>query len=295
MTQRIRADKGGRTFSVEETVASPGTHYQIPTCAAVRAAVVALMGAASGIATLDSNGKLTSTQIPALALVNTSVVASEVAMLALTAEVGDVAIRSDLNKSYILATAGATVLANWKELLHPGSYGLAHIADVALSTQAALTVTSMTGTANAAPAAETNVNALTITAMTGTANTAPAAETNVNTIAVNSVGTPSSSTMATVTQAGNSGSADLAPVQDNFATLATELATQKALNTVLINNAKTWATELATQKALNTVLINNCKTFATRLGEAKADSDAQVTTVNLILARLEAAGISLTA
>jgi hypothetical protein len=40
-------------------------------------------------------------------------------MLALTAEVGDVAVRSDLNKSFILKTAGASTLGNWQELLTP--------------------------------------------------------------------------------------------------------------------------------------------------------------------------------
>jgi hypothetical protein len=42
-------------------------------------------------------------------------------MLALTAEVGDIAVRSDLNKSFILRVDGATTLANWQELLSPVS------------------------------------------------------------------------------------------------------------------------------------------------------------------------------
>jgi hypothetical protein len=40
-------------------------------------------------------------------------------MLALTAEVGDIAVRTDLSKSFILKTAGASTLANWQELLTP--------------------------------------------------------------------------------------------------------------------------------------------------------------------------------
>ena len=40
-------------------------------------------------------------------------------MLALTAEVGDVAIRTDVNKSFILQTSPASVLANWQELKTP--------------------------------------------------------------------------------------------------------------------------------------------------------------------------------
>ena len=76
-------------------------------------------GAVSGIASLDSSGKIPTGQLPAIAISDTFVVSSQSAMLALTAEVGDVAVRTDQNKSYILKTAGASTLANWQELLTP--------------------------------------------------------------------------------------------------------------------------------------------------------------------------------
>ncbi|MNV18719.1 hypothetical protein D3C71_1095560 [compost metagenome] len=77
-------------------------------------------GTASGnIPILDSNGKLDSGILPAIAITDTSVVATQVAMLALTAEKGDVAVRTDLNKSFILKGTDPTVLANWQELLTP--------------------------------------------------------------------------------------------------------------------------------------------------------------------------------
>ncbi len=76
-------------------------------------------GANNGVATLGSDGKLTTGQIPDVTITDTFVVASEAAMLALTAQVGDVAVRTDVNKSFILRVAGATVLANWQELLTP--------------------------------------------------------------------------------------------------------------------------------------------------------------------------------
>lgn len=75
--------------------------------------------AANGIASLDGDGKIPTGQLPALAISDTFVVASQAAMLALTAEVGDIAVRTDLNKSFILKTAGASTLANWQELLTP--------------------------------------------------------------------------------------------------------------------------------------------------------------------------------
>ena len=76
-------------------------------------------GAANGVATLDSGGKVPVAQIPATAITDTFVVGTQAAMLALTAEIGDVAVRTDLNKSFILRVAGASTLANWQELLTP--------------------------------------------------------------------------------------------------------------------------------------------------------------------------------
>lgn len=83
------------------------------------ARISAQAGVADGLATLGSDGKIPTSQLPALAITDTFVVASQAAMLALTAEVGDIAVRTDLNKSYILKTAGASTLANWQELLTP--------------------------------------------------------------------------------------------------------------------------------------------------------------------------------
>jgi hypothetical protein len=69
---------------------------------------------------LDSNGKLADSVVPKIAMTNTFVVVSQTAMLALsTAQEGDVAVRTDLNKSFILKTAGYNTLANWQELLSP--------------------------------------------------------------------------------------------------------------------------------------------------------------------------------
>jgi hypothetical protein len=76
-------------------------------------------GAANGLAPLGSDGKLASSYLPALAISNTSVDASQAAMLALTAEVGDIAVRTDLGKSFILRVDGASTLSNWQELLTP--------------------------------------------------------------------------------------------------------------------------------------------------------------------------------
>ena len=75
---------------------------------------------AGKIPVIDSDGKLKSSIIPQIAITDTFVVASQAAMLALsTAQVGDVAVRTDVNKSFILKADGYSTLANWQELLTP--------------------------------------------------------------------------------------------------------------------------------------------------------------------------------
>lgn len=87
-------------------------------------------GVANGYASLGADAKIPVEQIPDVAITNTFVVATEEAMLALTAQVGDIVVRSDIETSFILKTAGASTLANWQQILAPS--GLAQIS-VALS------------------------------------------------------------------------------------------------------------------------------------------------------------------
>ena len=77
-------------------------------------------GTAEGnIPILGANGKLADSVIPAVAITETFVVNSQTEMLTLSAQAGDVAIRTDVNRSYILQTTPASTLDNWKELLTP--------------------------------------------------------------------------------------------------------------------------------------------------------------------------------
>lgn len=59
-------------------------------------------------------GLVATSQLPALAITDVFTVGSQAAMLALAAERGDMAIRSDQNKAYVLNAEPASVLANWK-------------------------------------------------------------------------------------------------------------------------------------------------------------------------------------
>lgn len=76
-------------------------------------------GAINGYASLDSGGKVPSSQLPSISITDTFVVASQAAMLALSAQTGDIAVRSDLNKTFILSGSNPAVLGNWQELLTP--------------------------------------------------------------------------------------------------------------------------------------------------------------------------------
>lgn len=77
--------------------------------------------AANGVATLGADTKIPTAQLPALSITETFVVNSQAAMLGLTAQTGDVAVRTDESKTYILAADPATTLSNWVELLTPGA------------------------------------------------------------------------------------------------------------------------------------------------------------------------------
>ena len=66
-------------------------------------------GASSGVAELDANAKIKIAQLPGLAITNTYAVANETAMLQLDVEVGDIAIRSDVTKTFVFATSALEV------------------------------------------------------------------------------------------------------------------------------------------------------------------------------------------
>ena len=76
-----------------------------------------LNGTVNGIAMVGTDGKLLPSQTPDVAITDVFVVGSEAAMLALSATVGDVAVRTDIGKTFILASLPPTILANWQEIV----------------------------------------------------------------------------------------------------------------------------------------------------------------------------------
>ena len=75
--------------------------------------------AAGNVPLLNSNGQLDSSVIPAIAINETYTCDTQAEMLALSANVGDICIRTDGTGTWILKTAGASTLANWVELKAP--------------------------------------------------------------------------------------------------------------------------------------------------------------------------------
>ncbi len=92
----------------KDKVSGLGTAAAVNTGTAVGNAVV-----------VGSDGKIAASLLPDIAITDTFVVASQTEMLALTAQVGDVAVRTDESKSYILKSTPASTLANWQELKTP--------------------------------------------------------------------------------------------------------------------------------------------------------------------------------
>ena len=76
-----------------------------------------LLGANNGVATLDNQGKILTSQLPSLLINNTYVVNSEAEMLALLATKSDIVVRTDIEKTFILAEEPASNINNWVEVL----------------------------------------------------------------------------------------------------------------------------------------------------------------------------------
>jgi hypothetical protein len=102
------------------TVATSGSYNDLSSKPTLGTVVSKNTGITNGtIPIIGADGKLDSSIMPSIVITDTFVVASQTAMLALTAEVGDVCVRTDLSKSFILRLSPASTLSNWQELLTP--------------------------------------------------------------------------------------------------------------------------------------------------------------------------------
>ena len=118
-TGKLIKDGGATIAQVRDRLTHTGTQAST-TISDFSTAADARIAAAAGVSIASlSGGKVPTSQLPALALTDVFTVASQVAQLALTAEEGDVAIRTDLNKSYIHNGGVSGTMTDWSELLTP--------------------------------------------------------------------------------------------------------------------------------------------------------------------------------
>lgn len=91
----------------------------------------------------DLTGTIPTSALPPLAINEVTPVASQTEMLALTAQRGDMAIRSDNGRTYVLASDSPSTLADWKEVTAAGQ-----VVSVAGKTGAVTLTKSDVGLAN---------------------------------------------------------------------------------------------------------------------------------------------------
>jgi hypothetical protein len=98
LTGVLKAPSGVLTGGATTSDLPEGTNLYW-TSARFNTALAAVTGAASGVCPLDSGSKVPAAYLPSVTVNNTYVVASQAAMLALSANVGDVAIRTDISET----------------------------------------------------------------------------------------------------------------------------------------------------------------------------------------------------
>lgn len=76
-------------------------------------------GVAGGVAPVGPNGQIPEQYIPAVAIADVFVVSNQAAQLALTAQRGDVAVRTDLNQTFMHNGGSAGTMADWTLLRTP--------------------------------------------------------------------------------------------------------------------------------------------------------------------------------
>ncbi len=120
---RITRDAKGRvagTQSASTTDLAEGTNLYF-TNARVDARIAAQKGQPNGITPLGPDSLIPTQYLPPLAITETYVVDSQAAQLALDAQEGDVAVRTDLSKNFIHNGGTSGTMADWTELLTPAA------------------------------------------------------------------------------------------------------------------------------------------------------------------------------
>ncbi len=171
-------------------------------------------GAANGVATLGSDSKLTSSQLPDIAVVDyLGSVASQAAMLALTGQKGDWCTRSDLGTNWVITGSTPSSLSSWTQL----SYPTAPVTSVAGKTGAVTLTSSDVGLGNVTNNAQTQASIVPNTAPSSgqilVGNAGGTAYAPVSASGDVTIASTGAHTLATVnSNVGSFGSATAAPV-----------------------------------------------------------------------------------
>ena len=198
---KVTVDSKGRITKAENISASDIPTIPSSKVSGLGTAATRNTGTASGnIPIIGGDGKLDASIMPAIAITDTFVVNSQEDMLATNAQVGDVCIRTDQNKSYILKTAGASTIGNWTALLTPNS----PVQSVAGKTGAVTLTKADVGLSNVEN--ESKASILNNAALTGTP-TAPTAGAGTNTTQIASTAFVTTAVANKNTITGNAGSA----------------------------------------------------------------------------------------
>ena len=198
---KVTTDAQGRVINGAALAASDIPALSLSKISDAGSAASKNTGTASGnIPVLDANGKIDQGVLPAIAITDTFPVASQAAMLALTAEAGDVAVRTDLNKSFILKISPASTLANWQELLTPTNA----VSSVAGKTGAVTLTSNDVGLGNVTN--ESKSTMFTSPSLTGTP-TAPTASVGTNTTQIATTAFVTTAVTNKTSVTGNAGTA----------------------------------------------------------------------------------------
>lgn len=119
VTKKIAFQASGISTGTVRTITMPDSNVNLGLVATAIQSTE--KGAANGVATLDAGGLLPTAQLPPLAITSVFVVANQAARLALTAEMGDVAIQTDNSLTYILSTNSPSTNADWKVITAAGA------------------------------------------------------------------------------------------------------------------------------------------------------------------------------
>ncbi len=117
---KVTVDTKGRITAGADLTANDIPVLTLSKITDVGAAAAKDVGSAAGnVPIIGTDGKLDSSIMPAISISEPYVVTSEAEMLALTAQTGDLAIRSDTSQTYMLKADKANTLDNWVLLQTP--------------------------------------------------------------------------------------------------------------------------------------------------------------------------------